>query len=162
MDTINRKKPNSIVLLVAAFFFVSGGLESVQPGSRAEESERAPPRETCPPDGSSIALFTRQAFDQGREAEAREYEKYTDELTRISMSSYIDDDVVEKSIVASINFGKKMRAQGHDIRLRDLIIDREAKLLSYLSHGTSIKPIEKAQIELQLAVVREMKRVMCR
>jgi hypothetical protein len=44
--------------------------------------------DVCPPDNSSIALFTRQAFDQGRESEGREYGKFTGELIAIARSIY--------------------------------------------------------------------------
>ena len=162
VDMINQKKPNNIALLAATCVFLFGALETVQIGSRAEESERTPVRESCPPEGSIIALFSRQAFDEGREAEFREHGKYFEELARISMSSFVEDDVVEKSLIASVNFEKKMRAQGHDIRLGDLIIDGETSLNSVLSRSKSLKPIMKAQLELRLAVVREMKRVICR
>ena len=109
-----------------------------------------------------IALFTRQAFDQGREAEFREYAKFTEKLAIISASNFRDDDVVEKSLIATINFAKEMRAQGHDIRAGDLIIEREATLDSVLRNSTSLSRISKAHLELRLAVTQEMKRVMCR
>jgi hypothetical protein len=122
----------------------------------------APDRRTCPPDGSRIALFSRQAFDQGRELEGREYGQYTEELFKISTSSSIADDVVEKSFIATINFGKKMRARGHDVRMVDLIIDREKSITDLLRDGKSLSEISRAQLELQLAIVREMKRIQCR
>ena len=49
-------------LLVAACFFVFGALQTLQIGSRAADNEQRATRERCPPDGSQIALFTRQAL----------------------------------------------------------------------------------------------------
>lgn len=121
-------------------------------------------RETnkCPPDGSLISLLTRQAFDEGREPEGREYGMYLNELAAVSISSYRDPEIVDKSIAASINFSKKMQEKGHAIGLRDLIIHREATLVSVLRSRNPATPIYNSQLDLQLAVTREMKRLMCR
>ena len=54
-----------------------------------------------------------------------------------------------------------MRAKGNDIAVVDLIIDRE-KAVSDLLRDKSLHKVREAQLELQLAVVREMKRIMCR
>ena len=51
VDMINQKKPNYIAMLVATCVFLFGALETVQIGSRAEESERTPVRGRCPPEG---------------------------------------------------------------------------------------------------------------
>ena len=152
----------TVFLLVVAYFFVFSALQMLQIGSRAADNEERATRDRCPPDGSQIALFTRQAFDQGREAEFREYGKFIEKLAIISASNFSDDDVVEKSLIAAINFAKEMRAQGHDIRAVDLIIHREATLDSVLRDSKSLSRISKAQLELQFAVIQEMKRVMCR
>lgn len=138
-----------------ALLFASG-LASAE----VAKPEQALGNSTCPPDGSRIALFSRQALDEGREFEGREYGKYTEELFAISASSYVVDDVIEKSIAATINFSKKMRAKGNDIKVVDLIIDRE-KIVSDLLRDKSLHNVRAAQLELQLAVVREMKRIMC-
>jgi hypothetical protein len=151
-----------VFVLVAMCFFAFSALQTMQIGSRAADREQEATRERCPPDGSQIALFTRQAFDQGREAEFREYAKFTTELAIISASEFTDKSVVEKSLIAAVNFAKGMRAQGHDIRVADLIIHREETLNSVLRNSKSLSRISKAQLELQLAVIQEMKRVMCR
>ncbi len=146
--------PLGICLLAFLFAPVLASAEVAKP-------EQALGYSTCPPDGSRIALFSRQAFDEGRELEGREYGKYTEELFAISTSSYVVDDVIEKSIAATINFSKKMRAKGNDISVVALIIDRE-KAVSDLLRDKSLHKVRETQLELQLAVAREMKRIMCR
>ena len=116
----------------------------------------------CPPDGSLIALLTVQAFNEGRKVEHLEYAKFSRELAAIAASSFQDSDVVEKSIVATTDFARKMTERGHDLTARDLIIHEETWLKSALRDGNSLQPIYRAQLGLHLAVVNEMKRVLCR
>jgi hypothetical protein len=129
---------------------------------QAAAAGQAARRQVCLPDGSSIALFTRQAFDQGRESEGRDYGRFVEELAHISSSPASDDDKVGKSMTAAINFARSMRARGHDLGVRDLIIDRETSLTYRLREGNTISSITRAHLEGQRAVIREMKRLMCR
>src|SRR4051794_39548306 len=67
-------------------------------GYAASENAQKSEPTRCPPDGSRIALFSRQAIDQGREQENKEYARFTEELFAISTSSSVEGEVVEKSI----------------------------------------------------------------
>jgi hypothetical protein len=154
--TLGRRSANLLVAL-AVFFGAHGSARSAP---AAEPDRQSTTSDTCPPDRSLIALFTRQAFDQGRAMEGHEYGSFTDELMAISISAR-EGEVIEKSISASINFARRMRSLGHEIRAVDLIIHRETTLASLLA-SDSLGAINRAQFQLQLTVTREMKRVMCR
>ena len=113
----------------------------------------------CAPAGSTIALFTRQAFDEGREAIGRQYAKLVGELASIAGENLSERAAVEQSIDAVRNFSATMNSQGHDVTVEDIIIHREGEMVSLLRIVD--QPITKARYALQLAIIREMKRSVC-
>lgn len=116
--------------------------------------------DSCPKEGTSIALFTRQAFDEGRESEGREYGQLVGELSGIARARDTEENIVEKSITAITNFVKKMRAINHDVAVGEIVVHRESEL-NYLIR-LNLSPIRRATLELQLSVIREVKKVICR
>jgi hypothetical protein len=131
---------------------------STNPPGQAGEREIV--AHDCPPDGSRVAIFTRQGFDEGRQGENREYGRFVAQIFSIAASRETDEAIVEKSIMALINFAKQTRARGHDLGIGDVIIHEEAELS--LQSRVELRPIYKACNELLLSVIREMKRVICR
>jgi hypothetical protein len=161
MHEAKQMKPRWSVSLSVGLLIASASIITAAGQDHTGAPDAVPNLETCPPNNSSIALFTRQAFDEGRESEGREYGKFVQQLASISVSGYTDDDIVEKSITVSRDFANKMRARGHDIRLGDLIVHRETRLNWSLSHNSLLGPIARVQLELQMVVIREMKRRIC-
>jgi hypothetical protein len=113
----------------------------------------------CPPDGSSIAIFTRQAFDQGREVVGRRYGKFVGELAQIAMSNEAESQVVEQSNEAAKRLAAEMQSLGHEISVGEIVVHREGQLVFQIQIAQH--PVAKARYALQLAVVQEMKRAIC-
>ena len=152
----------SSILLLAFVCGLSVCLISTCGHSEERNSEKGAITQNCPAENSLIAFLTRQAFDEGRVSEGRDYAILLQELAHISVSGYRDNEIVEKSIIAATTFANTMKSKGHDVSLGDLIIHRETRLNSSLRDKTSLSPIYRAQLELQLDVNQEMKRVVCR
>jgi hypothetical protein len=115
----------------------------------------------CPPDHSSVVLFTRQAVDEGsRAAHAafREYVKFESELDAIASSGASDDDIVERSMAAVTSLVQRAASLDLELTPADVIVHRETELRSLVR---SEQPITKARYELGLSIVREMKRLVC-
>lgn len=115
----------------------------------------------CPPDHSSIVLFTRQAVDEGSQAAHtafREYAKFESELDAIARSDASDDDTVERSMAAVTSLVQRMASLGVELTPADVIVHRETELRSLLRVE---QPITKARYELGLSIIREMKRLVC-
>jgi hypothetical protein len=97
----------------------------------------------CPPDGTSIALFARQAFDEGRATAGRQYAKFLDELVQLAMSNAPENEVVEQSVDASRRFAAAMVALGHEMTVGDIGVHREAQLIVQV--GIARQSITKAR-----------------
>jgi hypothetical protein len=150
------------LMRAAALMAIASTPAGVSPAAGQESGTRIPVRlDYCPPEKSKVPLLTRQAFDEGRAAEGREYGKLTDELYRISTSDWDDEAILDKSFAAIRIFVQSMQARGHDIDFGDIVVHREAILTSILSSDCQLAPISRAQLELQLAITREMKRRVC-
>jgi hypothetical protein len=117
------------------------------------------PQTECPTDNSSIAPLTRQAFDEGRKSEGLKYGKLISELVAISRSNESESEIINRSIAALTDFEQVMKKSGYDVSLGDIIIHRETELKSVLRVE---RPIAKARYGLQLAVIEEIKRMVCR
>ncbi|MBX9844873.1 MAG: hypothetical protein K2Z80_23990 [Xanthobacteraceae bacterium] len=113
----------------------------------------------CPPDGSSVAILTRQAFDEGRATVGREYGKFIGELSQIAISAVAENEVVERSIDVSKRLAAAMGNLGHDVTVGEIVVHWEAELIFQIR--VARQPITKARYTLQLAVAQEMKRVLC-
>ncbi len=111
--------------------------------------------------GSRIALFTRQALDEGRQAEAIEYGDFKWELETIGISSERLDDVIEKATAAFYRFSAKMQASGHDIRPGDLVVDLAEVSKFRTDPRSDFDPIYRARGELLGAIVAEVKKRIC-
>lgn len=149
------------VALIIAFGIAASGSASEDRGSSAERKRAAQQQKKpteCPPDNSSIAVFTRLAFDQGHVGPSRHYQRFLGELADIERSNYADEDILKKSIAATTAFVERMKLSGQDIDVADVIIHREAEL-NFMVRTKN--PISKARYALELAVIREMKRVIC-
>jgi hypothetical protein len=115
----------------------------------------------CPPDQSSVVLFTRQAVDEGSQAAHtafREYAKFESELDAIAGSGASDDDTVERSMAAVTSLVQRMASLDVELTPADVIVHRETELRSLLRVD---QPITKARYELGLSIIREMKRLVC-
>jgi hypothetical protein len=115
----------------------------------------------CPPDQSSVVLFTRQAVDEGSQAAHtafREYAKFESELDKIASSGASDDDTIERSMAAVSSLVQRMASLGVELTAADVIVHRETELRSLVRID---QPITKARYELGLSIIREMKRLVC-
>ncbi len=143
----------SLVIMLSA---CPAGAEEQSVGTRAPLV-----REGCPPEGSSIALFSRQALDEGRKAEAAEYGNFWRELEIIAISNERLDDIIEKATAAFYRFSARMQASGHDIRPGDLVIDLQESLKDLIGPRSHSHPIHRARSELLGAIVAEVKKRIC-
>jgi hypothetical protein len=152
----------ALTIVVTASDFCGLALSAEAKIPLASHAAQIANTEGCPPQYSSIALFTRQAFDPRRgelRPELQEYAHFITELSNAAVSSPIDTEVVRKSIEVSESFVAKMEARGSSFSLGDLIIHLETQLNNL---ARTDMPIPRARYKLELAVVREMKRVICR
>jgi hypothetical protein len=141
----------AVALLAAGILFASS----------QESGTRIPVRLAyCPPEQSEIPVLTRQAFDEGRELEGRQHGELIRELSRASTSHYDDELVLDSAFAAVRTFVQSMQARGHDIDFGDIIVHEETMLNSMLSR-LQLTAIRRAQLELQLATITQMKRRIC-
>src|SRR5205823_1881533 len=70
----------------------------------------------------------RQAFDEGRVFESREYGKFIDQLVAISQLRRSENEIIQQSLELSRQLVEKLNSRGHGVNIGDIIIHRETTL----------------------------------
>lgn len=108
----------------------------------------------CPPDGSIVAYIDREG------AEQRRYGSFLDILVAAIRSRGSDPSALPEYTALISEFARSLQAKGLNVYTGDIIVHELTQLTRTLSNG-SLRADVRRDWELQLAVMKELKRQVC-